>query len=252
MDTNISLLYIRDVIAIDREDTCVNTVNKSCYVLSVRMSGESTFFYDDRKLTAKTGDILYIPYGATYRQECKQEEVICIHLDGYSVLPDQLLLFKSENTKTICSLFKQCYELWKNKSKKYQYRCMSLLYEILSYTDFSIEKEKKEIPLLNIALRHLNSDMFNTDFSIDALCKKTGISRTYFNRLFKEKIDCLPMEYITEKRIRKAIFLLESGVYTNEEIAWLCGYNDVKYFYVVFKRITGFTTKQYRNIKLQK
>ena len=31
-----------------------------------------------------------------------------------------------------------------------------------------------------------------------------------------------------------------------EEIASLCGFRDVKYFYVIFKKLTGYTTKEYK------
>ena len=33
--------------------------------------------------------------------------------------------------------------------------------------------------------------------------------------------------------------------YTREEIAHLCGFDNVKHFYVVFKQVTGMTTGQY-------
>ena len=51
--------------------------------------------------------------------------------------------------------------------------------------------------------------------------------------------------YINENRISKAKHLLDTGSYTNEEIAALCGFADVKYFYVVFRKLTGQTTRQY-------
>ncbi len=39
--------------------------------------------------------------------------------------------------------------------------------------------------------------------------------------------------------------LLDSNLYMREEIALLCGYDNVKHFYVVFKQVTGMTTGQY-------
>ena len=42
---------------------------------------------------------------------------------------------------------------------------------------------------------------------------------------------------------RKA--LLRSQLYTREEIASLCGFENIKHFYVVFKQITGCTTGEY-------
>ena len=56
-----------------------------------------------------------------------------------------------------------------------------------------------------------------------------------------------PTEYVNRLRISTAEFLLKSEDYTNDEIATLCGFNDTKYFYVVFKKITGMTTKEYKS-----
>ena len=47
-------------------------------------------------------------------------------------------------------------------------------------------------------------------------------------------------------RIERAKQLIITGSFPNEEIAKICGFNDVKYFYVIFKRVTGFTTKEYK------
>ena len=68
----------------------------------------------------------------------------------------------------------------------------------------------------------------------------------YFNKLFAQVYQCPPTVYANQKRIERAKQFLQSGGFSNEEIASLCGFNDVKYFYVVFKKITGMTTKEYR------
>ena len=54
-----------------------------------------------------------------------------------------------------------------------------------------------------------------------------------------------PVEYINKIKISRAKNLLRSGFYTCNEIALLCGFKDIKYFYTFFKKQTGMTTKQY-------
>ncbi len=121
---------------------------------------------------------------------------------------------------------------------------MAVLYEILSHIQLN-EADKKETPF-DIAMQYLETNIYSSDFCIETLCRRVNISRTYFNRLFKQSIGIAPTEYINKQRIKKATFLIESGDYTNEEIAFLCGFNDVKYFYVIFKKYTGTTTLAYK------
>lgn len=85
----------------------------------------------------------------------------------------------------------------------------------------------------------------DTDLSLDYVCSVSNVSRAYFNRIFLKEYGTTPVKYIQKKRIEKAMILVGSGDYTREEIAALCGFKDIKYFYTVFKKVTGMTTKEY-------
>ena len=95
------------------------------------------------------------------------------------------------------------------------------------------------------ALSYINAHLYDSDLSFDEACKKAAISRIYFNKLFRQQFNMPPTKYVNKLRIKKAKILLKSGIYTREEIAKQCGFNDVKYFYTVFKNITGLTTGKY-------
>lgn len=249
--SNIPIMNIIDIIHIKRKAYRQTTYNKSCYVLSYRVSGESLFFYNNTSVTVKTGDILYIPCGSTYSQECQSDEIICFHLEAYSSLSDEILLFhndNNENSYKICELFKTAYSEWERKEHNYKYKCMALLYEILSVCNINFIEQKNYPPIIKNAVNYLNDRVFDLDLSIEKLCKEANISRAYFNKHFKNAYGLTPVEYINNRRMEKAKFLLDSGNYTNEEIASLCGFNNIKYFYVVFKKNTGMTTKEYKSL----
>ena len=242
------LFKILDVVMVDRKNFNIKTVNKSCYVISCRLKGESLFLQNGISDVATRGDILYIPYGSTYYQETKQETVIYIHLETYSAISNDLKIYKHMNPDYVCSLFKKCYDEFICKKTNYEYICLSILYEILSLINLTppgIEATSNHT--FNFAKQYLDSHVYEIDFSIDKLCKFSNISRTYFNRLFKKYFNRTPTNYINEVRIKKAKHLLKIGSYSNEEIAFLCGFNSVKYFYVIFKKLTGQTTREYKN-----
>jgi AraC-like DNA-binding protein len=240
-------ISIVDVIRFKRNSFSFKTENKAVYVLTCRIQGESLFFYNDKEFVAKRGDVLYIPAGSSYNQACENETIICFHLNicGW-VLPD-MALFQSQDKERTCKLFERAERLWKEKSKNFELLCMSILYEILSGIEiFKNEHPKNTSAILNPAIEYLKEHLFDTDLSWKQVCKKAHISRTYFNKLFYQTYACTPTVYTNAKRIERAKQFLISGGFSNEEIASLCGFNDVKYFYVIFKKLTGLTTKEYK------
>lgn len=243
----LTLMNIQEVVRLKRVNYKSKTTNKSHFVISCRINGESSFFCDNETIPVKRGDILYIPSGSTYSQCCKEEDVIYIHFVPLAAAPDKLLFTRSEDPDAICALFLKCYREFTDKKENFLYRCMALLYEIVSHIHFEEAGNRKDNEdIFSKAVQYLNLHMHDNDFSIDALCQHTHISRTYFNRLFKRTYQLTPMVFIHHQRINKAKFLLNNGIYSNEEIARLCGFHDVKYFYVVFKKITGLTPFEYK------
>lgn len=248
MKTDYPIVYIKHIIQIKRHSFKQKTINKSCSVLSCRISGESAFLFAGENHVIKTGDVLYIPFGSTYYQECHNEEIVCFHFESRCDMKDEILICNAENTEELCSLFKKAAAEWKNKNPNYKCRCMSIFYEILSLCNFDLIGTKKVSNRLCKVAEYLDSHIYDSELTVDKLCHIANFSRMYFNKVFKNEYGVTPIEYINIQRIKKAKFLLESDGYSNEEISYLCGFNNVKYFYVVFKKITGMTTGEYKKM----
>ena len=241
----LALLKIKDVIRLDRKNYRSKTRKKAYVVISCRLSGESCFLYSGKQMTVKRGDLLYIPQGCSYSQETAAETIICLHLEALSPLPCDLQKITPTDPDEMCRLFEKCYDFFSKKDENYEHRCMSVLYEILSCVSLS-ESNHNGGELFSSAMLYLDAHIFDCNFSVEQLCDEVNISRTYFNKIFKERLGVTPTVYINQKRIEKAKFLLQSGDYSASEIALLCGFNDVKYFYVVFKKETGQTTLAFK------
>ena len=126
---------------------------------------------------------------------------------------------------------------------------MSILYSVIAQCDF-IEEDNKNNSIIKKSVDYIDARFSDADISLESASKASNVSRAYFNRLFLKEYGTTPITYIHKKRIEKAMLLIGSGDYTREEIATLCGFKDTKYFYTIFKKITGMTTKEYSQYRI--
>lgn len=77
-----------------------------------------------------------------------------------------------------------------------------------------------------------------TQVSITELAETCGLSRSYFNRAFKETFGKTPYRWVMEYRISQAKNLLRSNL-SIQEIATACGFADQSHLTRVFSDIVG-------------
>ncbi|WP_300598467.1 helix-turn-helix domain-containing protein [Niabella sp.] len=87
---------------------------------------------------------------------------------------------------------------------------------------------------------------FEERLPVDVLCERFAMGRRTFERRFKKATTNTVVEYIQRVKIEAAKKLLEQGRRTIQEAMYHVGYNDVKAFRDVFKRITGMTPVDYK------
>lgn len=88
---------------------------------------------------------------------------------------------------------------------------------------------------------------FREKFTVDDLSRSTGVGRRTFERRFKQATSNTVVEYVQRVKIEAAKKQLESGRKTVNEVMYDVGYNDIKAFRDVFKKITGMSPVEYRN-----
>jgi len=246
MTESLASFKIEDVANLKRENMRLKTDCKDTYVLSCRLFGESTFFYKGQTQTVKRGEVLYIPHGANYSQSCRSEEIVAIHLAVTGNLPEAIRVIVPDDPDEMCNLFESIAQMWKEKTPDAYYRCMAVLYKIVSLihiTDGTTHTE--DYGPITPAVAYLQAHLFDRDLVMDTVYRQAAMSQTSFIKHFRSCFGCTPVKYMNRQRIQKAQSLLKSRLYTREEIATLCGFESVKHFYVMFKTVTGCTTGEY-------
>lgn len=90
---------------------------------------------------------------------------------------------------------------------------------------------------------------FSDNITLQELSAIANLTPTYFSRLFKQIIGLSLWNYISYKRIDKAIHLIatEGSAENMLKIAVECGFNNTANFNKTFKKITGITPREYKN-----
>jgi transcriptional regulator GlxA family with amidase domain len=89
-------------------------------------------------------------------------------------------------------------------------------------------------------------DHFMDDFSMVHLAEKVHLSDRQFKRRFKQATEESPLAYVQGLRIEAAKQLLVSSSKSMSEISRICGYEDVRFFRQLFKRLTSLSPSDYR------
>ena len=95
--------------------------------------------------------------------------------------------------------------------------------------------------------RYIDSNFTDADLSVESIAEKFFISTGYLTRLFRQNLDQSCLEYITARKMDKAVELLKTSECKNYEIAEKLGYNDPHYFSASFKRHFGQTPSEFKN-----
>lgn len=94
---------------------------------------------------------------------------------------------------------------------------------------------------------YINANL-SQDIGINDICKRMNISRTKLYEVSSAFFKMGITDYIRYLRVEKAKELLTERKYNVKQITKLVGFDDANYFTKIFKRYTGMTPSEYKNI----
>ena len=143
----------------------------------------------------------------------------------------------SKGTKLELSLLSEC----KNKEDLENW-CRDCV-EKFSVKIRSGEKKSREYVERTLIFMEQN---YMEDISLEDAAENSGISSFYLSRLLKQELHQTFVEILTDIRMQRAMNLLIDENNTVREVAEKSGYNNITYFYKVFKKYTGMNISELR------
>ncbi|MCX2475314.1 AraC family transcriptional regulator [Pedobacter sp. MC2016-05] len=122
-----------------------------------------------------------------------------------------------------------------------QQLCSRFLNSIPRYVPRNNPHSHKMAMIVNHIVSNLGQNL-----CISELAEKVNLHPDYFSRQFKEQTGIRPNNFINQKRIERAQYLLATTALNYTEIADATGFDNLSYFSKTFKKITGLSPRDYK------
>lgn len=122
-----------------------------------------------------------------------------------------------------------------------------LLRELKTNIKTSIPFSSDTDSYIRIASEYMHT-YFSSNITLQDICAEIHVSPYHFIRMFKQKVGITPHRYLLNVRIEKAKELLKTRRYSVIETASLCGFESIPHFSETFKKSTGCSPADYKNM----
>ena len=222
--------------------------SKTYHGLVYVIDGFARYIYADHTEIATPDSVIYLAKHSSYHTVSYSDIpyhyiIITFHCETDKELPFDTII-NPLHKKRLLELFRQIVKT--NFTKELGYKCYSrsLVQQLIYYLLQEQLHTSSNTAHMQSVVDYID-DQFGQKISIDTLSGLVGLSTSQFRKTFKDLYGISPLRYINLLRVEKAKDLLRSELYTQGEIAAMCGFDNVYYFSRVFKKYTGSTPGDY-------
>ena len=245
------------------------------YELYYLTRGRRNYFVANNIFTICTGDIILIPPGIIHKttsvSSYGHKRILLNFVEEY---------FPKNIEEDISNLFSDYHiSIPETKADEVDYIFKKLENEYNNTDEYSSEAIKNIMSELFIKLLRISKETINiknktgkyeskikntlellkkdisANITVDYAAEVSGLSKSHFEKLFKELTGFTFIDYLNMQRLLKSQKLLAKTSKSITDIAFECGFNSSNYFTTVFKKYSGLTPLKFRkkeneNIKL--
>ncbi len=220
-------------------------INRATNSFIIRTSGKVLYTFPDKSFTAESGEMMFLPKGVSYEYETLSESpstYTAIHFEG-AIEDAAPAVFSLRNFYGFEFMSRHFPDAWHIGTAADKYNCLSLFYALLSHlsaAEHTSYAENKKWDRILPAVQFLKEHLYDCTLKTEKLSRLSGVSDTYFRKIFISQFGTTPQKYIAAKRLLRARSILESGDFTTvSEVAKSVGYEDPLYFSKAFKKQYG-------------
>lgn len=129
----------------------------------------------------------------------------------------------------------------------------NIQYEMVTkFNDLMRDRVKMSVKSKQViqCIDYINKNLHGT-ITVTDLANHVGLNETYLSKIFKREAGVTVSTYVRNKKIEEACWLLKFTDKSSIEIATDLSFSSHSYFISVFKKVTGKTPKEYRNVEFR-
>jgi two-component system response regulator YesN len=119
----------------------------------------------------------------------------------------------------------------------------TLLTRAIEYRNLRADHAKR---IAEQAKGYIEDHFTSDDISLNTVAAAVGLSPNYLSVVFGRETGETFIEYLTRIRVQKAMELLRMTSLSASEIAYRVGYRNPRYFFTVFKKVTGQSPTEFK------
>ncbi|MBR2043390.1 MAG: helix-turn-helix transcriptional regulator [Clostridia bacterium] len=210
--------------------------------------GGHTFFFGEKSVSAKAGDIALLPYGASYKNEILSSDTeyyqidFCIYKENIpGKIVDEPTVISNLPTNNALFLFKEVFKNYSEAKPGSNLLYIADTLKILAMVKagpLTVNNDKSEDIIL-----YIRENCFE-DVKIEEIAKHFNVSVSQLEKKVRAHSGMSPVELKNSARIEKAKQLLAEGL-TIKQAAYETGFSDRYYFTKTFIRFVGQTPTQF-------
>ena len=228
------------------------------YELNFLTSGNTRMQIGEMDIEYNSFDFLLIPPGVTHllyqsKYEKFDNYVIWFELKDKSKQTGDVIKLHDFHgaVKFLCSEIYRLYTQSKHEEDELSnIYLQGVLYHMNKGVILDLKKNhlSREDEILDIAVKYINSNLFNKFVHVGDVAASLNISTSYLTRIFNRKLSISPMRYINEVKVASAKELLRTSNMTIKEIATNLHFSDPLYFSRIFSSTEGMSPREYRKL----
>ncbi|MEE1026084.1 MAG: AraC family transcriptional regulator [Acutalibacteraceae bacterium] len=229
------------------EKEVLSMSKRQWYGLSLAIDGEIAYTHKGKTYISDKNHMIFLPENAEYELNCYRPGSFT--LVNFKCAPsfkcDEFIQIPISAPEGFISMHKLMTKLFLFKTQGSHFELMSLLYAMIGRLHTDAAKHTA-FPVIKSGVKYMEDNISNPNLSNKDMANAAGLSEIYFRKLFKLSFGTSPHNYMQQIRINKAKIMLENGINSIDDIYSACGYNNIYYFFKVFKEKTGYTPTEYR------
>lgn len=221
----------------------------TCNELTFVLKGELVYNINGQTVKLRANDCICVREGE-YRKRESYADCDYFSFNFKGDFSNQIpLVFNNCVSNEIILLLNTCNEIF-NK-----YHCWSDKIQIVLQLIIQILCDKLAIKQENptvIKIKRYIDENLSQKLTLKEIARQVGYSPNYCDALFTEQTDNSIINYIINLRIEKAKRLIAENILPLQKIAENLGFTDYNYFSRIFKKKSGYSPTEYRQIIYKK
>ncbi|MBA9085551.1 AraC-like DNA-binding protein [Fontibacillus solani] len=227
------------------------------------VKGVGTYIIDDKVYTAKKGDLLIYNRGILHEERSHPEDPLFTYYCGFRFLPliaetrdwvihpDREPVIRSNHySNELLLLMKTLFEEFSIRNEGYEqisqhlFEAVFLLIERMIHAQNHTAKESKA-PLANRIKEFLDTN-YTHQLNLKDIAMMFHIDSYYLIHIFTNNFGISPINYLIQRRMGEATYLLTTTNKKIWEVAKMVGYENPNYFSIMFTKIVGESPREFR------